>query len=45
MKTYKKDGRKIASTWGRTSKSNKKVANKGVRKASKADIKKSLVNH
>ena len=45
MKTYKKDGRKIASTWGRTSKSNKREANKGVRKASKADIKNHVKSH
>ena len=39
MKSYKKKGRKIASTWGRTSKGNKRIANKGVRKANKLTIK------
>tara|TARA_R100001530_G_scaffold1623_1_gene2912 strand:- start:1177 stop:1314 length:138 start_codon:yes stop_codon:yes gene_type:complete len=39
---YKKEGRKIASTWGRTSKGNKRIANKGVRKAIKADINKQI---
>ena len=39
MKSYKKKGRKIASTWGRTSKGNKRIANKGVRKANKMNIK------